>query len=105
MLTALHTSGFDTLDSPRRAFAISSESVAILRPRTWLAAAVVDPFRAGSITWRCRPPEILVGGEAGEVGMFAPGWRPVRRPRAGSCRGVRVGRGVGTGLASSSGGR
>ncbi len=50
MPASLHTSGFDTLDSPRRAFAISSESVAVLRPRAWLAAAVVDPFRAGSIT-------------------------------------------------------
>ena len=58
-----------------------------------------------SVTQLCRPGELSVGGGAGRVGGLVPGWRPVRRRRAGWYRGGRVGRGGGTGPASWSGGR
>src|SRR5918997_4431889 len=66
--------------------------------------AVVDLFRVSPITRRCRPVEPSVSGGAVQVVGLVPDWRPVRRPRAASSRGGLVGRGVGTGPASSSGG-
>src|SRR3712207_7617501 len=42
--------------------------------------AVVDLFEGCSITCPCRPVELSVGGEAGQVVGLVPGWRPVRRP-------------------------
>ena len=59
--------------------------------------------RAGSLTRRCRPVELSVGGEAVQVVGLVPGWRRGGRPQAAPSRDARVGRGDETGLASSSG--